>query len=182
LFLLVFVPVPGAWLAHAPVLRFDLLRGLNRPLDGGATFRGRRLLGDNKTWRGVLVMFAGVFAATLALSLWPAYWDALPDEIREAGPLTFGALLGLGTVAGELPNSFVKRRLGIEPGATRHSPAGAAVALLDQGDIVLGIWVTLVPIWVVTPLEAVAAFAVVAAVHLVTNVAGYAIGARRTAI
>jgi hypothetical protein len=45
----VFLPVLGAYLAHAPVLRFDLLPSLKCPLDGGATFRGRRLLGDNKS-------------------------------------------------------------------------------------------------------------------------------------
>ena len=57
----------------------------------------------------------------------------------------------------------------------------AVLALLDQGDIVIGIWVALLPIWVMTPLQALAAFAVVTAAHLVTNVAGYAIGARRVA-
>jgi len=181
-FLLAFAPLPGAWLAHAPVLRFDLLPTLDRPIDGGATLRGRRLLGDNKTWRGALVMFLGVLSAALLLSLWPAYWDALPDGIRDAGPAAFGALVGIGTVAGELPNSFLKRRLGIAPGATRRSQAGVLLALLDQGDVVLGIWVALLTIWVMTPAEAVAAFAAVAAVHLVTNFVGYAIGARRTRI
>jgi CDP-2,3-bis-(O-geranylgeranyl)-sn-glycerol synthase len=181
-FLLAFAPLPGAWLTHAPVLRFDLLPTLDRPIDGGATLRGRRLLGDNKTWRGALVMFLGVLCAALLLSLWPAYWDALPHGIREAGPAAFGALVGIGTVAGELPNSFLKRRLGIAPGATRRSPAGVLLALLDQGDVVLGIWVALLPIWVMTPLEAAAAFAAVVAVHLATNLVGYALGARRTRI
>jgi hypothetical protein len=44
-----FLAVLGAPLLHAPVLTWDLLRPLKRPLDGGATFRGRRVLGDNKT-------------------------------------------------------------------------------------------------------------------------------------
>jgi hypothetical protein len=44
----VIAPVLGGYLAHAPVLRFDLLHHLGRPIDGGATLRGRRLLGDNK--------------------------------------------------------------------------------------------------------------------------------------
>jgi hypothetical protein len=61
-----FLPVGGAWIAHAPVLRWDLAPRLNRPIDGGRTLRGRRLFGDNKTWRGALVMGGGVFAATLA--------------------------------------------------------------------------------------------------------------------
>jgi hypothetical protein len=56
--LLTFVPVLGAPLAHAPVLRFDLLKPLKRPIDGGRTLNGRRLLGDNKTWRGAPVLLA----------------------------------------------------------------------------------------------------------------------------
>jgi hypothetical protein len=47
----VIAPVLGAYVAHAPVLRFDLLRPLDRPLDAGATVRGRRVFGDNKTWQ-----------------------------------------------------------------------------------------------------------------------------------
>jgi acetylornithine deacetylase/succinyl-diaminopimelate desuccinylase-like protein len=114
-----FLPVLGAYLAHAPVLRFDLLPALKRPLDGGATLRGRRLLGDNKTWRGALAMFTGVLAATVLLSRVPAYWGQLPDELRAAGPMTFGVLLALGVVLGELPNSFLKRRLDIASASTR---------------------------------------------------------------
>jgi hypothetical protein len=92
----------GAFAAHAPVLRFELLRPLARPLDAGAKFRGRRVFGDNKTWRGAVVMFGGVVAATLLLSCWPAWsrhWPAAP----RAHPLWFAPLLGLGFVAGEPP-------------------------------------------------------------------------------
>ena len=60
------LPVLGAPLLHAPVLRFDLLTAVKRPIDGGRTFGGRRILGDNKTWRGALVMVTGVEAAALA--------------------------------------------------------------------------------------------------------------------
>ena len=62
----VFLPVLGAALAHAPVLRFDLLRALKQPIDARTTFRGRRLFGDNKTWRGAAAMFSGVFAVASA--------------------------------------------------------------------------------------------------------------------
>ena len=51
-----FLPALGGALAHAPVLRFDLLGPLKRPLDGGATLGGHRLFGDNKTLRGALLM------------------------------------------------------------------------------------------------------------------------------
>jgi CDP-diglyceride synthetase len=178
----VFVPVLGAPALHAPVLTFDLLRGLKRPLDFGATIGGRRLFGDNKTWRGAIVMLVGVVAATALLSLWPWYWHHLPDGIQDAGPWVYGLLLGLGVVLGELPNSFLKRRIGIAPGTQRRSLGGALFSLYDQADFVLAIWVLLLPIWTMSVGEAAIAFAVVTAVHLLINVVGYAVGARTAPI
>jgi len=176
--LLVFLPILGAPLLHGPVLALDLFPSLKRPLDGGRAFRGRRIFGDNKTWRGAIFMIAGIVVAAALLSLWPAYWHALPDGIQEAGAGVFGLLLGLGTVLGELPNSFLKRRLDIAPGEQRRSAAGLALSLFDQGDFVLGVWVCLLPIWVMSVAQAVLAFVVVAAVHMVINVVGYRIGPR----
>ena len=174
----IFLPVLGAPLLHAPVLRWDLLAALKRPLDGGRTWRGRRILGDNKTWRGALCMTAGVVLATAVLWQWDWWRDQIPDAVSASSPLLVGLLIGLGTVGGELPNSVIKRRLDIAPGTRRRSPGGVALALLDQGDLVLGIWVCLLPIWVMPVWLAAVAFAAVAAIHAVLNVVGYAIGAR----
>jgi CDP-2,3-bis-(O-geranylgeranyl)-sn-glycerol synthase len=180
--LLTFLPVLGAPLAHAPVLRFDLLKPLKRPIDGGRTLRGRRLLGDNKTWRGALVMLAGVEAAALALDRVPAYRKRLPPSVQHAGPATTGALLGLAAVVGELPNSFAKRQLGVGPGGRAKGPAGVALSILDQADFVLAAWPLLAPVHRMTPREVAAVFATVAAVHVPINLVGYAVGARTTAI
>jgi CDP-2,3-bis-(O-geranylgeranyl)-sn-glycerol synthase len=173
-----FLAVLGAPILHAPVLRYDLMRALRRPLDGGRTLGGRRLLGDNKTWRGALCMVAGVVLATVVLWRWPWWRDQLPHAVRASSPALVGLLIGLGTVGGELPNSFLKRRLGIAPGARRRSLSGAALAVLDQGDLVLGIWVALLPVWTMPVWLAAIAFVAVSAVHAVVNVVGYAIGAR----
>jgi len=79
------------------------------PLDGGLTcWDGRRLLGDHKTWRGVL---AGELACALAARLF-GYPFATGLEF---------AALGL---TADAASSFVKRRLQLAPGTD--------VALLDQ--------------------------------------------------
>jgi hypothetical protein len=176
--LLIFLPVIGAPLLHVWVLRGDWLRGLKVPLDGGRTFRGRRLLGNNKTWRGALLMISGVLLATLVLSLWTWWWDQLPSGIRDAGPVLYGFLLGLGVVVGELPNSFLKRQLDIAPGSQRSSWSGRAMTLLDQGDLVIGIWICLLPIHVLNVFEGLLAFVVISAIHFGVNLVGFAVGAR----
>ena len=176
----VFLPVLGGALAHAPVLTFDLLKPLKRPLDFGATWRGRRLFGDNKTWRGALVICLGVLATTVLLSGWDWWWAQLPAGLRDAGPWLYGLLLGLGVVLGELPNSFLKRRLGVAPGTRGRSLAGVLLSIYDQADFVLAVWLLLAPLWVMSVWQAAFVFVVVTAVHLVVNVIGYAIGARET--
>jgi hypothetical protein len=175
-----FLPLVGSFVAHAPVLKFDWMRPLNRPIDGGRVLRGRRLLGDHKTWRGAIVMSAGTAAATLVLSRWPWYWSRLPDAVQAAGPLSLAALMGLGIVLAELPTSFLKRRLDVAPGQRLRSPAGVLLSIYDQGDFVPGIWLALLPIWVMPLKQAAVSFVIVSAVHLGISVIGYAMGARRT--
>jgi CDP-archaeol synthase len=166
-----FLPVLGGAIAHAPVLRFDLMPALKRPLSA-------RLFGANKTVRGAIVMSSGTAGATLALHRVPAYRERLPAELRAAGPLPHGVLLGAAVVVGELPNSALKRRIGIAPGERAGSPLGVALAIHDQADFVLGAWPLLAPIWRMRARELAEAFAVVAAAHLAVNLAGYALGAR----
>jgi hypothetical protein len=96
------------------------------PLDAGLRVNGRRLFGANKTIRGFAAMIPASAASFMLLGgLAPhslGLWD-LP-------PLSFallGASAGFGFMAGELPNSFVKRQLGIAPGAAARTPFGRAV-------------------------------------------------------
>lgn len=113
-----FVP---AYLANmSPVLAQGWFPHLAMPIDGGCSFRGKRILGDHKTWRGVLagivvglgayelqrLLHAAGFAAGLAL---PEYAD---------DPVLPGLLMGLGTGVGDAVKSFFKRRIGIAPGAS----------------------------------------------------------------
>jgi CDP-archaeol synthase len=171
----VFVPVLGGPLAHAPVLRWDLAPALRRPIS-------RRWFGENKTWRGAIVMTAGPAAAAVVLARVPAYRRRLPRAVADADPLIVGTLLGAATWIGELPNSFVKRRLGIPPGAQRHSPLGEVISLHDQADWVPTAWLLLLPIWRMSARDALGMFALVTVVHVPINLIGYAIGARRTPI
>ncbi|HEX8855162.1 MAG TPA: CDP-archaeol synthase [Thermoleophilaceae bacterium] len=180
--LLVFVPVLGAPILHAPVLALDVLPGLKRPLDFGASWRGRRIFGGNKTWRGALFMVAGVLIAALALWQWPAYRHALPDDIENASPALIGVVIGLGVVLGELPNSFAKRRLDIGPGRRASGLWGVALSVWDQADFVPLVALLLLPIWQIPFEDLLLAIVVVGGVHFGINLIGYAIGARKTLV
>jgi hypothetical protein len=178
----VFLPVLGAPLAHAPVLRFDLLPRLAQPIDGGRTVRSRRVFGANKTWRGAGVMFVGVLGATIALQRVRWYRDRLPAELQDVSSMVTGSLLGASVVLGELPNSFVKRQLDIAPGEQHGSLAGIAISLFDQADFVLVTWLFLSPVFKMSARDALDAAAVVTLVHLPLNVLGYFVGARTSPI
>ena len=126
-----------AWFA-APVSRAFAV-----PLDGGARFRGRRIFGANKTLRGVVVMAPAVsLAFVLLAALIPA------EAMQRLWPLTlpsyalFGLWAGLGFMAGELPNSFLKRQLDIPPGAAPAGRGATAIHfLLDRLDSGVGMLV-----------------------------------------
>ncbi len=180
--LLLFLPVLGSFLLHAPVLRFNLLAGLARPLDAGAILGGARVFGENKTLRGALVMGAGAFAATLALRAWPWYAAHLPAALRAADPLALAALIAVGTVLAELPGSFVKRRFGVPPGERIRSPAGWLLSLWDQGDFVPGIALMLAPVWVMPWQHLVACFVAVSTLHVAVSAVGFVAGSRRTVL
>lgn len=138
-------PVILAALVHTAVIRLRLLERLKVPLDGGRTFRGRRLFGDNKTWRGAVVMIAGTTTVALLQSVARAPWleyEGLDHSPR--GMALVGALLGLGFVLGELPNSFLKRQRDVAPGA-RGTPL---FVILDQVDSLFGCLACLCVAWV----------------------------------
>jgi CDP-2,3-bis-(O-geranylgeranyl)-sn-glycerol synthase len=123
-----------AWLAS------PWSRSLALPIDGGRTFRGKRVFGENKTLRGFVIMVPAAaltfplvayslsFGAPGAAGLWP---------LTLSGYAALGAWAGLGFMLGELPNSFIKRQLGIPPGeasTNRRTWRGQLIAdRLDSG-------------------------------------------------
>ncbi|MEP1215430.1 MAG: CDP-archaeol synthase [Marinobacter sp.] len=87
----------------APVVAARILgRRWSRPVDGGRLWRdGRPLLGDSKTWRGIV-------SGTLACGLFALFIGA---------GLLFGVLFGLLGLIGDMMSSFIKRRAGLSSSA-----------------------------------------------------------------
>lgn len=180
--LYVFMPLLCASALSGVVLRFDLFPRLKRPIDGNRTFRGRRLFGHGKTWRGVVVAIVGC-TATVAVQkhLLPEVPEWLPIvDYGRTNAFVFGAVMGVAAMVGELPNSFVKRRLGIAPGTTTRGFLAVVFYIWDQVDLLTLAWPALC-FWVrPRPLVVATSFALALGLHPLVSIVGYLIGARRS--
>lgn len=151
-FLILAMSVAG--IAHVLWLRSTVATGFCQPVDCGLTLRGRRLFGDNKRWRGFLVLpvaAATSFAALGSARDWMPQWLAQgmwPLQVPQYALLGF--VSGLSFMLAELPNSFLKRQLDIDPGDLAPGRGlRAAFFLADRLDSLLGMLIAvslLVPV------------------------------------
>ena len=172
----------GLWLmlpALVPNSAAVLLGG-GTPIDFGRSWRGKRILGDGKTWRGFLggascgIVVGLVQIAAADMTNLSETWShgAWPSAI------TIVVCLGLGSMLGDSLGSFIKRRLGFGRGI--KAPG------LDQYNFVIGA-ALLVAIFGYSWLYAhfidgnavwglVALLVVVPALHRGVNIIGYRLG------
>ena len=154
--------------------------GGGTPVDFGRSWRGKRILGDGKTWRG---FFGGAFSGiVLGLIMIGAAWLAGSPDLWGYGTVADGigivACLAVGSLLGDMLGSFLKRRLGIE--------RGMKAPILDQYDFVIGaflvvtvfypqwVWSTYVEGWHIAAL--VLLLALVWFLHRGVNIIGYRLG------
>ncbi|MGM5484887.1 MAG: CDP-archaeol synthase [Nanobdellota archaeon] len=149
--------IPAAFANMAPVF-FRKVPFLNWPVDLGKKFNGRRIFGDNKTYRGLL---AGILVAYLI-----AYLQSTLGFFEY--PLYTSILLGLGALLGDLSSSFIKRQAGKKP--------GERMIVLDQLDWVIGTLV-LFSFYALLPLEIyVSALILLFFLHILVKHLGYFLG------
>lgn len=91
---------------------------LNYPVDSGKSWRGKRIFGAHKTWRGVV--FGTLFGiSTFWLQQYLYQFDffgnvSLVNYAEQTW--VFGLLLASGAVWGDIVKSFFKRRINRAPG------------------------------------------------------------------
>jgi CDP-2,3-bis-(O-geranylgeranyl)-sn-glycerol synthase len=117
---------------------FATLLGGGRPIDlGHDFFDGRRILGDNKTYKGFILGTAcGIIIGIVQNFLAPYVWPSLGQLIVIGPVIYFPAIvivsLSFGALAGDSVKSFIKRRLGFS--------SGSMLPVADQLDFILGSW------------------------------------------
>lgn len=123
-----------------------VLKSLKKPMDFGRCLSdGKRIFGDNKTWKG----FIGYLVLNTFFSIvWGCVGSAasidhlnffyINHENTFIYNILIGLLIGLGYALFELPNSFLKRRLDITPGKTTSGFWKWFFVFLDQADSVFG--------------------------------------------
>ena len=182
------LPLLAAAVTHGFFIKFDWLKSLKTPIDRGATLGGKPLFGANKTWRGLIVVATGATVMAAVQGYWlhryptVASWEYF--NYGEIQPIVFGVLYGLSAMLAELPNSFVKRRLDIQPGQAGSGFWLTVFYVVDQVDLLIGVWVVLAfymnfdwsLMW--KPLSI--SFALIFFGHQLVTVIGYFLGMRDT--
>lgn len=165
-------------------IRYDLVPALRRPIDGGRTWRERRLFGPNKTWRGVVTVCVGnaigVGLQTTVLHDVPALRAVELFDYGAVNGWLLGLLIGFLTALAELPNSFMKRQSGIAAGGPGSGASGAFYYVLDQVDVLFGLWLAYALVMRVTPERVLLSFLILFFGHQLVTVIGYGLGMRKT--
>jgi CDP-2,3-bis-(O-geranylgeranyl)-sn-glycerol synthase len=175
----------GIWLMLPSLLPNSaaVLFGGGMPVDMGRSRKGKRLLGDGKTWRGLV----GGICAGISLGIVQLYIAFPFDRLQYFGfggfPENLGVIVALATgcLLGDMAGSFVKRRLDMG--------RGEKALLMDQYTFLLGsmvlvlvtfpewfldhfwrgdTWVSLLAILIIAPL-----------LHRGVNIIGYRLGLKK---
>lgn len=166
--LILFLP---AGLANAsPVIanQSKWLKQWSTPMDFGHTYRGKRIFGPNKTWRGIAVgTLIGVVSAMII-----NYFN--PNLLIASGGAAFlpyfemglvGGMLGFGALYGDAIESFFKRQIGVDPGSSWFP--------FDQIDYILGALIAVAPLKIFSAINMLAILVVYFCLHLAVAFIGY---------
>jgi CDP-2,3-bis-(O-geranylgeranyl)-sn-glycerol synthase len=164
--------LPAAMANVSPILVAPIpgLKKWDAPMDFGRTFRGKRIFGSHKTWRGMIV---GIIAATGTLALQQyavGHYDwardlALSVDYRALPTLIVGPLFAIGALGGDAIESFFKRQRGIGPGHGWFP--------FDQTDYIIGCAIATAPFIRLSVLQYVWLVVLWLVAHVISGYIGY---------
>lgn len=121
--LIIVLPLAFSNIFHMFIVKHNIFRILNISI-------WKNAFGKNKTWRGLVVV--PLFNALFLLLLNQIF------QFELATPALLGFILGMAYILFELPNSFIKRRLGINSGES-HPKYNLLFKVIDKVDSAFGV-------------------------------------------
>lgn len=174
-----FLPAGFANATPIFVAKLPGLRSWNAPMDGGREFRGKRVLGAHKTWRGLVT---GIIIATVTLWVqqvlvahfgWARTLTSKVDYVT-LPTLLVGPLFAVGALGGDAIESFFKRQRGVAPGHGWFP--------FDQTDYIIGGALTTAPFVHLTFLDYLWLLLIWLGMHLISSYLGYLVGLKERPI
>lgn len=159
--ILFFLPAGVANAAPVVANKIPLLNKWETPVDFGKSWRGKRLLGPNKRWRGLATgtVLAGLTALLIAV---------ITREPVTLAVFLLGAVMGFGALVGDAVESFFKRQHGVA--------AGKSWFPFDQTDYIIGGLVFVYPFTLLPITSMLLIFVLFFGLHLVFAYIGYMLG------
>lgn len=166
---LFFLPAGIANFTPLFAVRTPYLKQLNAPMDFGKSYRGKRVFGPNKTWRGLIsgTIMGGVTSLLISYFLIPNSSDAWYTFL-------VGAALGAGALTGDAVESFFKRQRGIA--------AGKSWFPFDQIDYIIGGLAFVYPLTLVPLILMGGILVLYFGLHLLFSYIAYLIGFKQSPI
>lgn len=173
------LPLTVAGLVFIVAMRRGWFASLQIPLDGGVFFGGRPLIGPSKSLRS-LVFYVVLGTSVTSLLHLVAPLTPLVAPVFLENPFILGPVTALLYVAGEVLNSFVKRRLGIHPSASPTRGLGGRIqAVMDTIDGTLSSGLLLLVAYRVPGETLAVAFVISVVTHLSTDALMRRIGLKK---
>jgi CDP-2,3-bis-(O-geranylgeranyl)-sn-glycerol synthase len=174
-----FLPAGIANMVPIFFAQIPALKAYDTPIDLGKSFRGKRIFGSHKTWRGLV---AGIIFGTLTLFIQQVAvehlaflhsWTSRVDY-AQLPTLVLGPLLAIGALGGDAIESFFKRQRGIPPGHGWFP--------FDQTDYIIGSAIASIPFVCLSLRQYVLIIAIWLIIHVIASAFGYAIGVKERPI
>jgi CDP-2,3-bis-(O-geranylgeranyl)-sn-glycerol synthase len=160
--LLFFLPAGASNMAPVLANKIPFITRFKTPLDFGHSYRGHRIFGKNKSWRG---LFSGIIFGTFVgwlMHMWFFPETALGHYLLVAAAMSAGALIG------DAVESFFKRQRGIQ--------SGNAWFPFDQTDYIIGGLLFILPFETLTISLILWIFGIYFGLHLFSSYIGYHLG------
>jgi CDP-diglyceride synthetase len=147
---IVLLPLIIANVLHMMVVKIDFLPSLKHPIS-------QQLFGSNKTWRG--------FVVVPLLNAFLLFGFSILFKFQLVNAFLIGFVLGCVYMLSELPNSYMKRRLGIPAGApsTKYK---ILFMLFDKMDAAFGVVLTHFLLGYISLLHALLLFVISSCTHI----------------